>query len=155
MSRLLRSSNTKHKCKQHFPINCLQGFTLESSRDKHQVYCIDNESVKVEMPTKSKSILKFTDGQGQLKAPFIIYADFESILEPFDICSNDPSISYTNHISKHTLSGFCTYSKFAYGEVDNPLKLYRGKDCVEKFCNRIRSEAHRLYHMFLKSLWNH
>ena len=31
-SRLLRSSNTKHKCKQHFCMNCLQGFTLESRR---------------------------------------------------------------------------------------------------------------------------
>ena len=24
----------------------------------------------------------------------------------------------------------------------------RGKDCIEKFCNYIRQEAHRLYHMF-------
>ena len=27
LSRLLKSSNTKHKCKQHFCMNCLQGFT--------------------------------------------------------------------------------------------------------------------------------
>ena len=26
LSRLLKSSNTKHKCKQHFCMNCLQGF---------------------------------------------------------------------------------------------------------------------------------
>ena len=39
LSRLLKSSNTKHKCKQHFCMNCLQGFTQESSRDQHQVYC--------------------------------------------------------------------------------------------------------------------
>ena len=45
LSRLLKSSNTKHKCKQHFCMNCLQGFTQESSRDQHQVYCEDNESV--------------------------------------------------------------------------------------------------------------
>ena len=32
LSRLLFSRNTKHKCKQHFCINCLQGFTFESSR---------------------------------------------------------------------------------------------------------------------------
>ena len=38
LSRLLTSRNTKHKCKQHFCNNCLQGFTLESSRDEHQVY---------------------------------------------------------------------------------------------------------------------
>ena len=42
------------------------------------------------------------------------------------------------------------YSKFAYGKVKDPLKLYRGKDCLEKFCNYIRQEAHRLYHMFLE-----
>ena len=35
LSRLLRSSNTKHKCKQYFCTNCLQSFTLESSRDEH------------------------------------------------------------------------------------------------------------------------
>ena len=29
LSRLLRSGNTKHKCKQHFCMNCLQGFTQE------------------------------------------------------------------------------------------------------------------------------
>ena len=32
--------------------------------------------------------------------------------------------------------------------VDDPLKLYSGEDCVKKFCNHIRQEAHRLYHMF-------
>ena len=29
LSRLLKSSNTKHKCKQHFCMNCLQGFTQD------------------------------------------------------------------------------------------------------------------------------
>ena len=85
------------------------------------------------MPTKTKSILKFSDGQGQLKAPFVIYADFKLILEPIDGCSNDPTIPYTNHVSKHTPSGFCTYSKFAYGQVKNPLEIYRGQDCIERF----------------------
>ena len=50
LSRLLRSSNTKHKCKQYFCINCLQSLTLESSRNEHRVYCEDNEMVRVEMP---------------------------------------------------------------------------------------------------------
>ena len=37
------------------------------------------------------------------------------------------------------------YSKFAYGKVTNPLKQYRGKDCVSKFCEAIIAEAKRLY----------
>ena len=39
-------------------------------------------------------------------------------------------------------------SKFAHGEVKDSLKLYRGKDCVEKFCDYVENEAKRLYHMF-------
>ena len=80
LSRLLKSSNTKHKCKKHFCMNCFQGFMQESSRDQHQVYCEDNESVRVEMP-KQGSTVEFKDGQNQFKVPFIMYADFELILE--------------------------------------------------------------------------
>ena len=40
------------------------------------------------------------------------------------------------------------YSKFAYGKVENPLKLYRGEDCVKVFCDYVENEAKRLYHMF-------
>ena len=85
------------------------------------------------MPTKAKSILKFSSVQ--LKVPFVIYSDFESILEPMDTYSNDPTISHTNHVNKHTPSGFCTYSTFAYGSIEHSIKLCRGKDCVENFVN--------------------
>ena len=148
LSRLLKSSNTKLKCKQHFCINCLQGFTQESSRDQHQVYCEDNESVRVEMP-KQGSTIEFKDGQDQFKIPFIMYADFESILEPMDpVEPGSPNQPYTNEVNQHTPSGWCVYSKFAYGDVNNPLRIYRGKDCIETFCNYIKGEVHRLYHMF-------
>ena len=50
LSRLLSSKNSNSKHKQHFCMNCLQGFMQESSRGQHQVYCDDNESVRVEMP---------------------------------------------------------------------------------------------------------
>ena len=56
--------------------NCLQGFTLELSRDEHYAYCIDNETVRVEMPSKGSTI-EFYDGQNQFKVPFMMYADFE------------------------------------------------------------------------------
>ena len=83
LSRLLASKNSNTKCKQYFCMNCLQGFTQESSRDQHQVYCEDNESVRVEMP-KQGSTVKFKDRQNQFRVPFIMYADFESILDPID-----------------------------------------------------------------------
>ena len=71
LSRLLSSKNSNTKRKQHFCMNCLQGFTQESSRDQHQVYCEDNESVRVEMP-KQGSTVEFKDGQNQFRVPFIM-----------------------------------------------------------------------------------
>ena len=61
LNRLLSSKNSNTKHKQHFCMNCLQGFTQESSRDQHQVYCEHNESVRVEMP-KQGSTIEFKDG---------------------------------------------------------------------------------------------
>ena len=148
LSRLLKSSNTKHKCKQHFCMNCLQGFRQESSRDQHQVYSKDNEFVRVEMP-KQGSTVEFKDGQNQFRVPFIMYADFESILEPMDpVELGSPSQPYTNEVNQPTPPGWCVYGKFAYGDVDNPLRTYRAKHCIETFCNYIKGEVRRLYHMF-------
>ena len=116
-------------------MHCLQGFTQELSRDQHQVYCEDNESVRVEMP-KQGSTVEFKDGQNQFKVPCIMYADFESILELMSQgfpWSPNPSQPYTNEVNQHTPSGWCVYSKFTYGDVDNPLRLYRGKDCIKMF----------------------
>ena len=100
LSRLLSSKNSNTKRKQHFCMNCLQGFTQESSRDQHQVYCEDNESVRVEMP-KQGSTVEFKDGQNQFKVPFIVYADFESILEPMGPQGSgfpNPNQPYTSEV---------------------------------------------------------
>ena len=137
LSRLLASKNCKHGHKQHFCNNCLQGFTLESRRDEHQVYCEDNEAVRVEMPRKGSTI-EFCDGQNQFKVPLVMYADFESILEPIQGPNSEPTVPYTSDVNKHSPSGWCVYSKFAYGEVKDSLKLYRGKDCLDEFCDYIR-----------------
>ena len=143
LSRLLSSKNSNTKHKQHFCINCLQGFTQESSRDQHEVYCEDNESVRVEMLKRGSTV--------EFKVPFVMYADFKLILEsmgPQGLGSPNPNQPYTNEVNQQTRSRWCVYSKFAYGDVDNPLRTYRDKDCIETFCNYIQGEAHKLYHMF-------
>ena len=147
LSRLLSSSNYKHKHKQYFYNNCLQGFTQELSRDQHYSYCIDNETVRVEMPRKRLTV-EFYDGQNQFKVLFIMYVDFDALLEPIqEQVPGDPNEPYTSEVSRHIPSGWCVYSKFAYGDVKDPLTIYRDEDCVEKFCKYIRQEPHRLYNM--------
>ena len=125
LSRLL--SNTKHNGKEYFCMNCLNGFNSELKLKTHEIYCINGTIVLTKPRNK---IMKYTDGDKQFRVPFIIYGDFECIID-----------SSGNHIP----SGFCTYTKFAYGKLDNPMNIYRGKDCVEKFIINIRETVKYLY----------
>ena len=84
------------------------------------------------MPRKGSKI-EFCDGQNQFKVPFIMYTDFESILEPIESPNPDPNQPYSQNVNHHVSTGWCVYSKFAYGEVKDPLRLYRGKDCMRNF----------------------
>ena len=147
LRRLLSRQNSKHKESRHFCINCPQGFKEKRSRDEHLVYCRNNEAVRIEMPNR-KPIVWYSDGQYQFKVPFMMYADFESILEPIQGARNNPNISATRGVNVHTPSGWCVYSHFSYGNVTKPLTQYRGPNCVDKFCKHIISEAKRLYSSF-------
>ena len=104
LSRLLSRSNSKHHGKQYFCANCLQSFMLESSRDEHQVYCENNEAVRVEMPQKGSHV-EFCNGQNQFKVSFIMYVYFESILKPIQGPNPEPTGPYTLKVTKHSPSG--------------------------------------------------
>ena len=147
LSRLLSSMNSKHEKAQHFCDNCLHGFKTQESKDKHHDCCISNESVRIEMPGKDP-IVSYSNGQHQFKVPFIMYADFESILEPIQGARNNPNVSSTIGVNAHKPLGWCLHSKFAYGEVKNPTTQYRSPDCVERFCDKIIFEAKRLYRSY-------
>ena len=140
LSGLLHSSNTKKENAQYFCINCLQGFNEARSRDEHYIYCKSNEAVRIEMPNR-KPIVRYSDSQYQFKVPFMMYADFKSILEPIQGASSNPNVSSTRGVNVHMSSGWCVYSHFSYGDVTNPLTQYRGPDCISKFCKHIISEA--------------
>ena len=106
------------------------------------------------MPTKNP-IVKYADGQYQFKVPFVIYADFESILVPVSGAPNNgprrtgapphPEMSSTRGINVHQPSGWCMQSTFSYSNKLNKLQQYRGRDCVSKFCETIMDEAKWLY----------
>ena len=156
LSRLLSSSNSKHKGKQYFCTNCLQGFLLEANRDPHKVYCKDNEAVRVEMPRKGETI-EFCDGQNQFKVPFTLYYDVEALLPPLpggvqapmkERAPDNPNEPYAIKVSQHVPCGWNVQSKFTYGDVIDPEKSYRGEDCIKVLCKHLIKEACCLYHMF-------
>ena len=62
----------------------------------------------------------------RVKVPFMMYADFESILMPIQGPNPDPGKANIAKVNQYIPSGWCVYSKFAYGDVKDPLTIYRG-----------------------------
>ena len=115
ISRLHKSLNANHKCAYHFCMNCFNGFWTGSARDKHYEHCSSNGHVKVKVPTEKDKWLKFHSGEYHVKVPFMLHADFESILKPVDERYRDrmntmktdrkAKAPYTEKINTHVPSG--------------------------------------------------
>ena len=112
-SALLASQINNHKGTSNICLNCMNGFKSKDSLNKHKEYCYNNECVKIVMPPPN-TFLKFKNFRCSEKAPFVIYADFESFIKPMDSCDPDPNKSYTKKYQKHKPSGFSYYIKSLY-----------------------------------------
>ena len=86
------------------------------------------------MPNR-KPIVQYSDGQYQFKVSLMMYTDFELIREPIQGASNNPNISSTRRVNVHTPSGWCVYSKFAHGDVTNPLIQKKAQTALASFAN--------------------
>ena len=77
-----------------------------------------------------------------MKAPFIIYAELESLLEKMNTCHNNPEKSSTTKMNKHTPSGYSLFTQCSFDKSKNRFDYYRGKDCMKnlsrlkKTCNK-------------------
>ena len=110
ISALLSSQINNNDHKRYFCLNCFNSFNCEESLIKHKEYCYNNECVKISMPPQN-TFLRFKNFRYSEKAPFAIYADFESLIKPIDNCDPDPNHSYTKKYQKHEPISFCYYIK--------------------------------------------
>ena len=90
------------------------------------------------MPSEDTKILLFNQYQKSNKAPFIIYADLECVIEKIGESENILENSSTTKASKLIQSGFPMSTIFSFRSVENKYDLYRGKYCMIKFCESLR-----------------
>ena len=79
------------------------------------------------MPSKD---IQFNQYQKSDKAPFIIYADLEYIIEKIDGYKDNPENSSTTKVSKHIPSGFSMSTISSFRSIENKHDVYRGKDNI-------------------------
>ena len=120
ISALLSSQINNHDHKRHFCLNCFNSFKDENKLEEHKNYCYENECVKILMPP-SGTYLRFKNFLYSEKAPFAIYADFESLIKPMDNCNPDPNKSYTKKHQKHEPTSFSYYINSSIDGVYKPI----------------------------------
>ena len=76
-----------------------------------------------------------------MKAPFIVYADLESLLEKMGTCYDSPEKSPTTKTNKHTPAGYSLFTHCSFDKTKNMLNHDRGKNCMKKFCRDLRKHA--------------
>ena len=96
------------------------------------------------MPKWFEKILKYNPGEKSLKAPFAIYLDLECLLKKEQSCQNNPEKSYTEKKAKYEPSGWAIFTNCSLDEKENKLDYYRGKDCIEKLCKKLKEHAMKI-----------
>ena len=152
-SRLLSSQISKNKNKKFFCLRCLNPFGTQELVYKHEEYCRDNEAVRVKMPGKG-TVLSFAHHSRKMRHPFVIYADFESIIKPIDITQPNDKESYTNKLQMHKPSSFCYYVKSAFDKSVYSTRCIEyiatsdEDDVAQIFMDYLEAEVEEIYHQF-------
>ena len=121
-------------------LNCFHSYRTNKTLKKHMKVCEDKDYSYVEMPEKD-TFIKYHPGVKCMRAPFVIYADLESLLKKMDTCINDPDKSSTTQINIHEMYGYSLVTHCSFDEKRNVIDYYRSKDRLEKFCQDLKKQA--------------
>lgn len=154
----------KHEHHMYFCHYCCWSFITDQNRLDHEHYCRDFGGQWVKYPEAKDMEVKFTNYYKQLEVPFVIIADFESLVMPISACSSKPD--YMEHTlldgsivvgkkktEKTHLQEPCGYSYIVIrsdGEIFNS-NLYRGRNVVRHLLNALASEE-RAIHQLLRNI---
>ena len=93
------------------------------------------------MSSGDSEILDFNQNQKYNQAPFVIYPDLECLIEKIDGCKNNTKNSFTGKVGEHIPTGFSMSLISSFKNIQNRHDVYRGKDCMKKFCESLRENA--------------
>lgn len=117
-NRLMYKQASKHHGKSYLCNTCLLNFSDINKLERHKSEC---NKIITEMPeTKKDTILRFKNLRKQIDVPFVVYADFECILEKLDIKQSDNIRLVQKHIPY-------AYSYFIKCSFDDNLNIYNNE----------------------------
>ena len=142
-SALFREITSNHHG-DFYCLNCFHSFRTKNVFKKHYDVCKDHDYCYVEMPNKDNNILKCNHGENFIKAPFIIYANLESLLQKIRTCHNNPNESSTIKINEHTPSGCSLFTYCSFDNTKNSLSYFRDQYSMKKFCKDLKEHTTKI-----------
>ena len=100
-----------------------------SSNHKEDFYCL-NCFKSYTTKNKLKNMKKFA-----------IYLDLECLLKKLQFSQNNPKKSCTEKKAKREPSGWAMFTRCSFDKKESKLNYYRGKDCIEKLCEKLKKSA--------------
>ena len=139
----LKGITSKHDG-DFYCLNCFRAYTTKSRLKRHIEVCENHDYCCVEIPNEDNKILEYNHGEKSMKAPFIIYADLESLLEKISTCYDSLEKSSTTKINKYTPSVYSLFMHCSFDTTKNKIHYYRGKNCMKNFCLDLRKHVTKI-----------
>ena len=130
-----------HRGRKYFCRYCLQAFRTVEKLKCHIKYCFKINGKQTIKMQKKNEYVKLKIYERKTKLPFMIYADFESILAPDDNGKQNPHDCYASKYQKYIAGSYgyklvCVDNKFR-----KSFKIYLGEDAVFNFINSMIEES--------------
>ena len=127
---------TTHKEPTNMCLRCFGHFKTPETLGKHQRLCTREDFMSVvhvlPAPDTEQAHIKFRQFRNTYPAPFVIYADFESILEPLD-----RRVKQTLFNQQHKISAACAMLVSNIGAIECQTWVTVGDNALSEFLTQI------------------
>ena len=151
-TRLVSNQLRNHKCATYCCKKCLHANMTQELLNAHTEDCYHMQRTKFPKDPRCR----FTNIQKQLPPPFVVYADFKSILKPvneeLDVTQGvETDIESSSHVFQEHIP--CSSAYKIVSSVDTEfsrlLVMYKCKDAAEKFVCELQLEAKQLFDEYI------
>ena len=159
-SRLVGRQLSNHGHAVHCCRRSLHVYSSQELLDAHDLDCCHAQRTK--FPEEPRC--RFSNIQKQLTAPFVVYAEFESILQRVDdgetmdttqgvaAGGDDEPIAASGHFQEHLPCSFTHQLVCSVvPDLSRPLVSYRGEDAGEMFVRKLQEEAEQLFQEYINT----
>ena len=139
LSRLVSSQLSKRSLRKFVCDRCLHYFYSELQLTLHEKDCREINKCRINLPNAENKILEFKNFNNKEKVPFVVYADFESLLKP---------IQNGNTYQQHEAFSVGYYLKCSYDDSLSYYRNYRGPSPAKWFSQELRDLAENVETVF-------